>query len=139
MEMSCEFKEITPEPERNFVIQFTLTLKTNACFDIEPLKNLFADQNLSYKLRNGEEMVFDSHIFGDYQRFFSLIKNFGYGIVIFPTIVKQLKGSYFFQHKTDASMEFKIGFKIPFQLAGGEKCDFSEYYINAPKQEVNGK
>jgi hypothetical protein len=37
MYVKCEFKEFTPEPERHFVIQFSLVLTKSEVYNLEPL------------------------------------------------------------------------------------------------------
>jgi hypothetical protein len=56
------------------------------------------------------------------------IKEFGYGMIAFPSVVKQLKGTYFFangeeddngsiSNNTLSKDKIKIGFKCPFEPA----------------------
>lgn len=37
MYVKCEFKEFTPEPERHFVIQFSLVLTKSDIYNLEPI------------------------------------------------------------------------------------------------------
>ena len=45
MYVKCEFKEFTPEPERHFVIQFTVILAVNSQYDLTPIEILLSEQN----------------------------------------------------------------------------------------------
>lgn len=41
MYVKCEFKEFTPEPERHFVIQFSLELAKSDAYNLDPIRILF--------------------------------------------------------------------------------------------------
>jgi hypothetical protein len=45
--------------------------------------------------RDNEDLSFDNVINKNYDVFYNHIKEFGYGMIVFPSIVKQLKGNYF--------------------------------------------
>jgi hypothetical protein len=94
MYVKCEFQCFTPEPERFFVIQFSLELTKSDAFNLEPIRILFQEQGEDEE--NQEELSFDKQINDHYSDFLQHIKDFGYGMIAFPSVVKQLKGNYFF-------------------------------------------
>ena len=64
-----------------------------------------------------------------YPKFYDHVKQFGYGMIIFPKVVKELKGHYFLikddelddtdlTHLNDmpaSTGRFQIGFRLPFE------------------------
>jgi len=68
----------------------------------------------------GEELSFERLLLDNYSQFFTLIKDFGFGIIIFPSVVKKLKGSYFIKKFEGAVPRVEIGFKMPFVPKGGD-------------------
>jgi len=94
MYVKCEFKEFTPEPERHFVIQFSLEVARSSVYNLEPIRILFEEQ--IDEVDENEDLSFDKQIRKNYPEFMKHIKEFGYGMIAFPSVVKQLKGTYFF-------------------------------------------
>lgn len=98
MHVKCEFKELTPEPERHLVIQFSVILTHNELYDLEPVEMLLQEQEHDDEETNeNEDLSFDKQINNKYAEFSKHIRDFGLGMVVFPSVVKQLKGSYFLE------------------------------------------
>ena len=101
MQIKCEFKEMAQHT--NFVIQFSIILKKNEKYDLEPLEIILGDSmDESMFTENGEpalpikpDLSFEKEIKENYQKFLDYIKEFGYGMIIFPSVVNQLHGDYF--------------------------------------------
>jgi hypothetical protein len=78
------------------------------------------------------------------------IRDFGYGMIAFPSVVKQLKGSYFLvtgvagendnmsmSNGTRTKDKLKIGFKLPFEPAPSDNViSKSNYKINPLMKEM---
>ena len=56
---------------------------------------------------NAEEkdLTFENAIDEKYSKFFQHVKEFGYGMLVFPSVVKQLKGNYFIQDNVDEPIQ----------------------------------
>mmetsp|Transcript_35580 Transcript_35580/g.54389 ORF Transcript_35580/g.54389 Transcript_35580/m.54389 type:complete len:110 (+) Transcript_35580:2262-2591(+) len=104
-----------------------MSLENNKEYDIDVLEHLFKENSVAKELRFHEELSFEKEILSNYNKYFDLIKNFGYGILILPSIIKQLEGSYFIKTSLNkeattvggAKEDIRIGFYVPFAPAAG--------------------
>lgn len=114
-------------------------------YSLDPLEILFAEQE-----NENEELTFEKEIAKYYKQFFDHVKDFGFGMIVLPSLVKQLKGAYFIETFTpnEASsdgqsskkVQLRIGFKLPFEPAGGDNShSTSTYKINSFRKEIDGK
>jgi hypothetical protein len=60
MHVKCEFKELTPEPERHLVIQFSVILTRNDLFDLEPVEILLQEHGDEDQTEENEDLSFDT-------------------------------------------------------------------------------
>ena len=147
MQVKTEFKAYTPN--KHFVIQFSVILTQNEKVDLDLLELLLTEQTEEEK--KYEDLTFDKLITKRYDGLYKHIKEFGYGMLIFPSVVKQLGGHYFIQ-KDNISIDqgsntanvsnfaldkVKIGFRVPFEQAGMDSIVATHSYkINFAKKEV---
>lgn len=118
LHIKCEFKSFTVKQQ--FLIQINLVMSKNPNVDLEPIEILFNDQSDD----TGADLLFEPKIRKNHKMFHKHINEFGIGMILFPSMVKQLGGDYFIQNhqnenssKTETmtpSNQIKIGLKIPF-------------------------
>jgi hypothetical protein len=114
---------------------------------LEPIQLLFQDETDD---KEDEYLSFDKQISGNYSEFLKHIKDFGFSMIAFPSVVKQLKGSYFLvtgvagendnatnSNGTRIKDKLKIGFKLPFEPAPSDNViQKSNYKINPLMKEM---
>ena len=136
------------------MISFDLSFNRNPYYNEEPLIKL-----LNMIAKNPRASI-DEALLQNYQEFFDLICQFGVGMIIFPSLIFALEGSYSINlvsqspnasagHNNSVSESqsskppqprIKINFKIPFKHADLQKKCFSPYFaFNPYKENVNGR
>ena len=118
LHIKCEFKSFTVKQQ--FLIQFNLVMSKNPNVDLEPIEILFNEQSDD----TGADLLFEPKIRKNQKMFHKHINEFGIGMILFPSMVKQLNGDLFIQNHTNENTsktetmtpnnQIKIGFKIPF-------------------------
>jgi len=86
MQVKCEFIGITQE--REFIISFSVILTKNEAIDTEPLEILLAEPVVDPEEKKMEDLSFEPQIRKMYSQFFGHINDFGFGMIVFPQIVK---------------------------------------------------
>jgi len=124
-----------------------VALGFNEGHDITPLQDLYLKKSKDV-LKEGKEERFDNLIRQHYPKFFNLIRSFGFGIILLPTLAKQLGGSSFIEHILELdknklegeTKNYRIGFSLPFEAAGGQQITAeSNYSVGGNKQIINGR
>lgn len=64
-----------------------MILALNSQYDLTPIEILLSEQNDEDNVKDQEDLSFDNQINSRYSEFANHIKDFGYGMVVFPSLV----------------------------------------------------
>lgn len=78
-------------PDQKYMISFDIAFTKNPRFNEDPLVNLLNS------FARSQAQSFEEVLLRHYEDLFDLVQQFGMGMIVFPTLVAHLAGSYSIQ------------------------------------------